>query len=140
MLYMSWTRNLELGIPALDRDHRRLIDLFVRVQQLPGKDADARDLVRATVDDLVDHVTHHFHREQLLMQLVGYPDAPRHRRSHEAIAARLGEFQSLLRRNSVVFPQDRFRDFVTGRLSSHLLDDDMDLKPWVDRLAERSAA
>jgi hypothetical protein len=35
---------------------------------------------------------------------------------------------------------NRFRAFLSEPLLSHLLNDDMELKPWVDRLADRAAA
>ena len=139
MTRMSWDRDLDLGIPVVDRDHRRLIDLIARVQS-PDWGADALELVRATVDDLAHHVAHHFRHEEMLMRLVGYPDMARHQRSHRAIAARLAEFQSLLRRGRAMFPHDRFRIFLSEPMLSHLLDVDMELKPWVDRLADRIAA
>ena len=59
MTRMSWDRDLDLGISVVDRDHRRLIDLFARVQS-PAWRPDALELARATVDDLAHHVAHHF--------------------------------------------------------------------------------
>ena len=135
MPHITWDGDLELGIPVVDRDHRRLLDLIARVQS-PAWRPEAFELVRATVDDLADHVEHHFRCEEMLMRLVGYPDAARHRRSHGAIAARLREFQSLLRRGPAMFPHDRFCTFLSGPMPSHLLDQDMELKPWVDRISE----
>lgn len=69
---MSWDGDFDIGIPAIDRDHRQLLDLFARVQA-PGWSTESRELVRATVDDLAHHVTHHFRREEMLMHLLGYP-------------------------------------------------------------------
>ena len=137
MRYDHSTYDVNLGIPAVDRDHRQLIDLMIRLQA-QNWGASGPALIRATVDDLDHHLTHHFRREEMLMRLVGYPDAPRHQRSHVGLAVRLGEFQSMLRRND--FPHWRFHDFVTGPLLSHLLDEDADLKPWTDRLREPKAA
>jgi hemerythrin-like metal-binding protein len=139
MICMNWDSDLDLGISVVDRDHRRLIDLFARVQT-PDWGPNALHLVRATIDDLAHHVAHHFRREEMLMRLVGYPDTTRHQRSHATIAARLAEFQSLLRHGPALFPYDRFRAFLSEPMTSHLLDEDMELNPWVDRLAERVAA
>lgn len=139
MIRVNWDSDVDLGISVVDRDHRHLIDLFARVQS-PDWGPNAPQLVRATVDDLAHHVAHHFRHEAMLMRLVGYPDTARHQRSHAAISARLTEFQSLLRRGSTLFPYDRFRAFLSEPMLSHLLDEDMELKPWVDRLAEPIAA
>jgi len=136
---MSWDRDLYLDNPVIDREHRRLIDLFARVRS-PEWGAEASELVRATVADLADHAARHFRHEEMLMRLVGYPDAASHVKSHGAIAARLHEFQSLQRRDPAMFPHDRFCAFLSGPMLSHVLDEDMQLKPWIDRLTAREAA
>jgi hemerythrin-like metal-binding protein len=135
---MRWGSCLCLDIPVVDRDHRQLIDLLTRVQ-LPNQGPDVYELVQATVDDLADHVAHHFDREEMLMRLVAFPDAARHCKSHSAIAARVREFQSLLRRGPARFPHDRFCAFLSGPILSHLLDEDMQIRPWVDRLTGEAA-
>ena len=73
------------------------------------------------------------------MRLSGYPGYERHRRMHVAFAARVSEFQSLLRRDPTMFPVTRFRDFLGGPMQSHILQDDLDMKPFVDALAQTKA-
>jgi hemerythrin len=137
MIAIHQTEACELGVTALDRDHRQLFDLLARVQA-PGWTAAAPKVVQACVDDLAHHLAHHFSREEMLMRLVGYPDAAQHRQSHAALLARLTEFRSLLRRN--MFPNERFRDFLAGALLAHLREKDTKLKPWVDSLERPDAA
>ena len=126
-----------LGIPALDRDHVRLVKLLTRMLS-PCWSTGVSQLIRTCVDDLVPHLAQHFNREEMLMRLVGYPYAAQHRQSHAVLLARLSEFQTLLRRNA--FPHDQLHDFLAGALLSHLREEDMKLKPWVDRLERSTAA
>ena len=138
MLVLDWDEDLSLGVPVVDRDHRRLIDLHNRVH-LAGWGDQCPEAIRAAVDDLACHVMQHFGHEEMLMRLSGYPGYERHRRMHVAFAARVSEFQSLLRRDPTMFPVARFRDFLRGSMQSHILQDDLDMKPFVDALAETKA-
>lgn len=125
-----------LGISIVDRDHRRLIDLIQRVHQRGW--GECPEAVRGALEDLASHVTHHFRHEEMVMRLCGYPDYGPHRQKHAAFAARVAEFQSLLRRG--MFPEDRFRDFLAGPMQRHILHEDPAIKPFVDALEEVKAA
>ena len=130
------TKSCPLGIAVVDRDHRRLIDLMHRVHQRGW--AESPEAIRGAVEDLAFHVNQHFRQEEMLMRLCGVPDYESHRQKHVALAARVAEFQSLLRRG--LLAADRFRDFLAGPMQRHILREDVAIKPFVDALETTTAA
>lgn len=130
------TTSCLLGISVLDREHRHLIDLIHRVHR-PGW-AESAEAVHGAVEDLTCHVTQHFRQEEMLMRVCGFPDYEAHRRKHDAFAARVADFRSLLQRG--LFPADRFQEFLAGPMRRHILQEDLAIKPFVDALEATKAA
>ncbi len=89
--FVEWSDGLSVGIAAIDDDHRKLLGLINNLQTAvlyPTGDAFERQALK----DLVDYTKYHFEREEDLMERNGYPDFAAHKRLHEAMIARVGQF------------------------------------------------
>lgn len=96
--FVSWREDLSVGIAAIDEDHRKLLSLINNLQTAvyyPTGDAFERQAIK----ELVDYTKYHFQREEALMEQNGYPDFAAHKRQHEAMIARVGEFLSAYERD-----------------------------------------
>lgn len=91
-----WSEALEIGIPVIDGQHRRIVDYINRLSAA-APDAN-RDTVAQVIDELIDYTYSHFAFEEALMEEAGYPAAAIHCRTHEAFRGRLdglrGEFDA----------------------------------------------
>jgi len=79
----TWNPTLETGHPAIDSQHKELINainnLLAACQQGLGADK-----VGTTLDFLVSYTKRHFGEEEALQQKSNYPDISNHRNLHAA--------------------------------------------------------
>ena len=139
MAVLRWQSAMQLGIPAIDADHKRLVALLngLHYAVLAGEDHEG---VGGTIEELVRYTEGHFAREEALMERSGYPGRYQHSLAHARIAERMREWHADYARAPAAFPMDRFYDFVSGWLLHHVLEEDMKLKPYVTRLTASTYA
>ena len=83
---IEWTQKLAVGVEAIDAQHRELFQHVNRlVSALEACKGEAE--VAGLVQFLGDYVVRHFSDEERLMTRAGYPDAPAHKKLHEAFVA-----------------------------------------------------
>ncbi len=80
-MVLSWDPFLELGVAAIDDQHR---ELFRRVDRLLEAMRDKRGdgEVARLLEFLSEYVVSHFAAEEALMEERGYPDVEGHRAEH----------------------------------------------------------
>ncbi len=79
----TWSEELRIGVPAMDDDHRALLDLITQAEQIARSGAVAE--LNRILDELQTFVRWHFGREEALMQATDYPGAASHRALHEEL-------------------------------------------------------
>ncbi|HSL59893.1 MAG TPA: bacteriohemerythrin [Acidimicrobiales bacterium] len=89
---MVWSDDLELGVPAMDDDHRRLVASIAAVgTSLGASDAAAID---AAFDALSAETVAHFAREEAVMVRLGYPEVDAHREEHRRLLGAVARFRA----------------------------------------------
>lgn len=83
-----WTRELEIGVAPIDRQHR---ELFERIDALISacQAGRCRDEVTTLLGFLQEYVQVHFAEEEELMRLSGYPQLDDHRLEHAGFSRHL---------------------------------------------------
>lgn len=82
--FIDWGEGLKIGVPKMDREHRRLIDLVNRMHRIVeagGK----YEAVCAVLSDLGNYTKYHFESEEAEMLNEGFPGLEAHRRTHEQL-------------------------------------------------------
>jgi len=82
-----WTDAMRTGIDAIDKDHQKIVKLMNRIMRSTSDDSD----VISAVEELVVFTRFHFRREEMIMEVCGYPDAEQHRREHREVSARIND-------------------------------------------------
>lgn len=96
--FVTWDEGLATGIEVIDNDHRKLLTLLNNLQSAvhyPTGEA----FERQALDELVDYTKYHFEREEKLMQEASYPDFEAHKKQHEEMIAKVGEFLAAYENN-----------------------------------------
>lgn len=83
---------IALGFPSLDEDHARFLALFDQLQEALHEDRGDAELP-GLLEKLLDYAKQHFRREELLMDLVDYPDKADHVEAHGRLMQSLVELQ-----------------------------------------------
>jgi hemerythrin len=132
---INWTDNFLVGVEEVDRQHRHLVDIVNRLHDAMQMGGKSRDVLRV-LDDLVNYTKYHFAAEERQMQMAGYPKLAEHRRKHESMVAKVGEFatDALTGKTTVTM---RLMSFLKEWLSRHILETD---KEFGEYAAKRRAA
>jgi hemerythrin len=92
--FLEWTAELELGVPDLDTQHRRLLNLVNRCAWLIDLPAGVRfEEASAALADLLGEARSHFDFEEALMRESGYCARVLHCEQHAEL---LGSMERLL--------------------------------------------
>jgi hemerythrin-like metal-binding protein len=139
MALFRWRDSLEIGVPAIDRDHRRIIDLLNRLHfmVLAG---DEREAVGKVITEVVRLTQYHFRREEALMRLADYPELAAHRAQHRAFVSQVAQFDQRYRGTPERFNMQEFYDFLADWLTVHMAREDTRIAPYVKNLPSRHAA
>jgi hemerythrin len=93
-----WDPKHSVGNVEVDRQHAHILEL-INVVERAAASGDGKDTVDVVVHHLVRYVGLHFHSEEQLMSLVGYPGTETHRREHHQCLMKLAEFSSANEQN-----------------------------------------
>lgn len=88
MAELVWREEFSVGDPAVDHEHRELIDLVNAALGRIAAGAPA-DEIDAAFGDLLAAVSGHFAHEERQMQRAGYAAYPEHKADHERLIDRL---------------------------------------------------
>lgn len=139
MTTLRWQESLSLDVPAIDRDHKQLIELTNRIHYMAVA-GDDREALADVLRQVVGYTQSHFRREEMLMRLSGYPAYETHCRQHAEFTAEIKEQYQHFCRRPERFNVDAFARLINEWLTMHILGEDMKIKPFVSRLAEAHAA
>ncbi|PKU22642.1 bacteriohemerythrin [Telmatospirillum siberiense] len=128
---LVWNVEYFLGIPEMDAEHCRIIEMINRLDDARGR-ADALPTAWRIVNELADYIALHFTHEESLMERSGYADLPSHREAHRAFEERVEDLRS--RAN---LENGEVRALLQQWLEEHILKIDRAYVPhvqdWQDR-------
>jgi hemerythrin len=128
MGWIKWDDMLELGLPAMDAEHRQLVDL---VNQLAKAVLDPSE--KETYDKLLDELfactKEHFGTEERLMAAHGYPNATEHTSEHAKLIQDALAFRDKFAAGAE--PSVSLLYFFDQWLSRHIVTWDRDLADFI---------
>jgi hemerythrin len=83
-----WDEAWNIGHARIDKQHRRWVEIFNRLEDafLNGSDANLLAVQRDTLQEILDYTSYHFTCEESLMNDNDYPEAASHWRQHKDFA------------------------------------------------------
>jgi hemerythrin-like metal-binding protein len=138
---ISWQDAMSVGSPALDADHKKLIELINLAEQ--SGNASAWPQVTTVMTNLLAYVQEHFRREEAVLNALHFPEVEAHTKLHETLAMKV----RLLHDKFMVAPSDGDRrtccsilvKVLNDWLVDHILRQDMKYKPFISKKAPRPA-
>ncbi len=141
MSLFNWNEDFETGLPAIDAQHRHLVDLLNRFGDHISRDDPSPEEVSSVLSDLADYAVYHFREEEALMGAQGVDD--RHRIPHE------GEHASFIREVSAriegfdiddPLSADRLIKYLVCWLVYHILGSDQYMARQIAAIRDGSSA
>ncbi len=125
MRFFYWNKNFETGLPEIDRQHRRLVDL---INELASAFTDGSKLpqVQMLMNQLLSYAAEHFSDEELLTETSSLSEKEKslHKKSHRGFVRKT---QEIFQRTDLLQAEvaEQILEFLTTWLISHILEADM---------------
>lgn len=142
MAFVQWSDTLKLGVPAMDADHRQLLELtndFLAAAEDQARFGRLAEILGA----LITRTRAHFTAEEMLLDRNSYP----HLAGHKAEHARLLNEAQMLHDRFIAFEQGgapepdgigtlvlETADYLQRWLIDHIIADDRPYRPFLMRL------
>lgn len=123
-----WDQNFVTGLPQVDEQHHKLVDLFNELNSaLFSSSTNTEAVLSDTFARIVDYTRYHFRDEESLMQAEGVSSRHihLHRVAHEQFVEQLQSMWA--HRHAMSEPGEILVDFLTSWLSLHILGVDQSL-------------
>lgn len=134
---LEWSAEYELGVPAMDADHRDLLAmcnhfLFLAENHTPP------DQLADCLDRLVLRTRAHFLAEERMLDRHGYPALVVHKAEHERLIREAESLVAALRGDTAENPLETViteaSDFLRSWLLEHIRANDRPYKPFLRSL------
>ena len=125
MKNIIWDDTLSVEVDEIDEDHRRLVDLFNRLNRSVAE-GDSTDYIEAVLEELISCTIWHFRHEERLMLLYKYQDIEEHKAEHDDLINSVRRLQQKFHQaNKLLTNQDI--EYLENWLTEHILGHDMKL-------------
>ena len=119
---LQWSSDLELDIPVIDSQHKRIVDYINKVE-VAHKHHSHNELMDV-LDELVDYTLSHFAFEETLMEEAGYPFLKAHQKVHALFTRRVNGYYQQAKAGADV--TDELMHTLKAWLINHIKHDDLD--------------
>lgn len=118
MAGLEWTRDLQLGVAAMDAEHRGLVNQMNTIAALAGRRAPKAEL-DAAIHQLIVLTKRHFADEEVHMERIKFPDLPRHKFIHQELLKKVAAHYDAFKAGPGVV-DDKFLQFLVYWLTAHI--------------------
>jgi hemerythrin len=137
MTVIEWSNELKLGVPAMDAEHRHLLQLTNDFLTAARQTASFERLSRI-LGELIARTRIHFQAEETLLDRAGYPGLAGHRSAHGRLLVEAQRLYERLRSLDAAQDPDAARaltieaaKFLQRWLVDHIIADDRPYRPYV---------
>jgi hemerythrin len=95
---IAFTKEMEIGIPKIDAQHKELINRMNQVEAM-GLKSFSKEETQKTLDFLGEYVVKHFADEEVLQQQSSYPKYEEHKNMHKLFVADFVKLKEEFNRN-----------------------------------------
>jgi len=131
MSVITWRRQLSVGQPSIDEDHKHLIEYLNELDAALNSRSFMPVRVAKILMKLLEYTQQHFAREEKIMQAVHYPKFEEHVRQHHEAVRTLSELSAVFTRDPTHQNAERIYTFTADWLVHHIIMQDTQLTPYV---------
>lgn len=128
---ITWRRQLSVGQPSIDEDHKHLIGYLNELDTALNARTFYAARVAQILVKLLEYTRDHFGREEKIMQLVQYPKIDDHVRQHREAVKMLGDLSNVFAQDPTHQNAERIYNFTANWLVNHIIMQDTQLTPYV---------
>lgn len=134
MATIAWSDDLAIDGSQIDFQHRQLIDAIADLEDALAAGDRAR--VGEAVPFLRLYAQVHFSDEERVLEMIGWPGLPEHRRQHDGFRSRMAEFENVVGRGDLA-GGTALLGFLAAWLQAHIRGSDRGFAEQVRALRKR---
>ncbi len=135
MAFMKWDAKYLVEIHMIDEQHKRLFEMIANFQAAL-RNKENRRAMSTLLKGLSDYSSYHFHSEESMLELHGYPGYHQHKTIHDAFIKKIEEFRNRYEAGKLLLPIE-IADFLKDWLSNHILVTDKQYAPFLHEKGEK---
>lgn len=132
---VPWSAEIEVGLPVIDAQHKRLFDL---AESFAGQGDQIR--VMKTLAELCDYAKVHLREEEAMLAAIGYSGLAEHKRHHARFRRMLNELLEDARGMTLDEIADRVEALINGWFCHHITKVDVEYVPALAAHAARESS
>ncbi|MCX7984318.1 MAG: bacteriohemerythrin [Bacteroidetes bacterium] len=116
---VQWNSELSVGIPSIDSQHKKLVELVNTMHEamLTGK---GKDIVAKILSELITYTKTHFKHEEDYMERTAYPQTAVHALQHAQLTKKVLDLQSKVESGTVTITME-VMNFLKSWLQDHIM-------------------
>lgn len=121
MAILTWSNQLELGAPTVDKQHQHLVEILNQLDEAVALGYEPQKVLKL-VDELIDYTHYHFEDEERFMLEGGYDSKhfAEHKDQHQAFVQKVNQERENAIKNPESVSNDLI-DFLVKWLMDHIL-------------------
>lgn len=119
MAFMEWTDKLDIGVDAMNDQHKGLINCMNKLHEL-NEAKSGKTIILAELTKLAELTVKHFADEEAYMEKINFPSLTIHQGVHKKLLDRVGNFIEEFKSGSENVLSEDFFDFLQYWLKSHI--------------------
>jgi len=134
-----WKKEFELGIESIDNQHKKLLEIGNRVNDLLAIHSDDKnyDEIIKVIEDLKDYTIYHFKTEEDLFIKYNYTEYNQHKKEHEGFTQYINSVNyNLVEENQGIFLENLLKKIVNW-VFQHIITSDYMYKDYLITLGAK---
>ena len=129
-----WKKTMSVGNDIIDHDHHFMVNLVNTIELILQKPEES-GLLTDAFEQLYEYAVNHFRREESIQRKINYPGSIHHKNTHNALLQELAKLRKEIcdakSSTEIKEREEEIINFLRNWLISHVLDEDMLLKPYL---------
>lgn len=126
---INWNSNYSVGHQLMDDQHKWLFGILRRLKQ--NEVQTNKELLIASIDELLHYSREHFSSEEALMESVGFPGLDAHKLLHEKFNTQILELKNSIMEKELGLIQNEMVDFLSNWLIKHIQEQDKKYEDFI---------
>jgi hemerythrin len=127
MLSIAWDDSIIVGIPTIDDDHKKLVDMLNELFAACFA-AQGPAVLGDILDQLLDYTKYHFEREEKMLEEANYGRLEEHRVLHKRMVAQVEKIQKNLQSGATHDLSNETLKFLSHWLTDHIQAEDKEFR------------
>ncbi len=127
----AWDEAITTGVSSMDTEHQLQVNLVNALEEVL-RDGGERELAEQTFAQLVEFTLVHFHSEELVMRLYGFPELEVHAAAHLKLLEQVESIMERYERHDPTAALDVLAE-LRGWLVNHIRSMDQAFAVWLGR-------